>query len=774
VHITDITADYDGDIGPVLADPNLSDLAKLTGPGILSHSHLQGFQSAISSAIKLPTTIIEFAPDGEPVRTDSPFLQRTMNSACLTFRAGCDCCEPTDIAHARLFHHRDAYKSLNQLTANAEEVREREHLQGLPYGTDLTAHQHEPSGRVYLTYDCPNVGYRECVFPIVFDGRLLGVFFAGQIILESRLTEIADQIQDLPNRIPSNLLCSNVTASALASEVKQKHVDWASSPDHVFSSDQFDALITNVCDQLSRLEKQLGENLDRQKKIYVTAHIREIMGTFRTGLPHDIVDSRETLDKLWTCAQTAFLSIAEAFSLRYIVLFGVKQVAVTRVQTLHVVASAGDSPPEFTTEEPKPTLNLKIVEDIVTARSGDMENGFIYASNNENSEFLTALESCYRQQCGNFELVLLPVPLHPQSSIGLLLGYPKNYPRAAPDNRHTDDLINALETFGSLLASSVSAALGGIAQKITYDQLKILGHESSQLITGIDLMRDTYLQDYNTIRALSQEKAEDICRDFTAFTQNLDYLFISVKSLLFETLPYEPEEFFVGRDILFKWKEFNRLETRRKDIQIQIPGISKYPTAANTPVWGDKILFEQLLYNLLNNAVKYAHRGTTIHLDYGLASGAWNAPHRLVVTDYGIEMRNDPHVYELYHRMNDKTEGLGVGLFLCKRIADVHGGKIEHNCDLISCFNVPLVTPFLMACEGGQCTWADPKLIDDVRRELGRIETHLKDVVATRFHSGEPLYKPNPHEITREDLCQPTYRVTAWVELPRRRREKRK
>jgi len=772
-HITDVTADFDGDIAPLLVDPALRELARLTGPGILSHSHLQGFQSAISHAVGRPTTIIEFAPDGEVVRTDSPFLERLMTPAYRKLREGCNCCEPTDNIHAKLFRDHDAFQSLDQLMANVAEAKVKEQSNGLPYGSNLVVGEHD--GRVFLSYDCPNIGYREYTFPIIFGGRLLGVFFAGQIILDTRQDEILTQIRSLPERLPSGLLLTSSSAVALAKDVEKAHIDWIKDPKNLTKSSELDGLVPKVCFQLSMLEKQLANNLELQRKAYVTSHVREIMSAFRAGLPRDVVDSRATLDGLWKCASVAFESIVRAFALRYIVLFGVEQAAVTNVQTLHVVAKAGDYPVQFAPNAAETTLNLKVVENAINAQSGALSGEFVYASENENSECLAALENCDLQQCGDFELVLLPVPLHPQSSIGLLFGYTKAHPRSAPENSRESDLHNALEAFWWLLASSVSAALASIAQKITYDQLKILGHESSQLISGIDLIRDTYLKNYSTIERLTPEKVNDICRNLDAFLQNLSHLLGNEKSLLLDTLPYRPEEFLVEKELLFKWKEFYRAETRRRDLQIRIAEFPRYASPAYPPVWGDKALFEQLLYNLLNNAIKYAHQGTKIHVDCRPASGESNAPHRLSITDYGAKMPINSRVYELYYRESNVAEGLGVGLFLCKRIADAHGGKIWHTCDQqpVSRLNVPLIEPFLRAYEEMRCSWGTKQLYAEVLEERDRIADRLESVVATGFRSGEPIFRPSSERFTREELYQPTYEVTAWVELPRRARERK-
>ena len=50
---------------------------------------------------------------------------------------------------------------------------------------------------------------------------------------------------------------------------------------------------------------------------------------------------------------------------------------------------------------------------------------------------------------------------------------------------------------------------------------------------------------------------------------------------------------------------------------------------------------------------------------------------RIEVSDRGagIDARDLERIFEPFH--TDKTRGLGIGLFLCERIASLHGGSIR-------------------------------------------------------------------------------------------------
>lgn len=91
----------------------------------------------------------------------------------------------------------------------------------------------------------------------------------------------------------------------------------------------------------------------------------------------------------------------------------------------------------------------------------------------------------------------------------------------------------------------------------------------------------------------------------------------------------------------------------------------------------DKTMLERLLMNLLSNAVKFTPDEGTVTVE--LLDEKPNL--RLVVSDdgYGISAEKLEHLFDRYlhpQMMDPVPHGLGLGLPLCKRIAEGHGGRI--------------------------------------------------------------------------------------------------
>ena len=85
----------------------------------------------------------------------------------------------------------------------------------------------------------------------------------------------------------------------------------------------------------------------------------------------------------------------------------------------------------------------------------------------------------------------------------------------------------------------------------------------------------------------------------------------------------------------------------------------------------------QIFSNLLNNAATYTPPGGEIHVTVQ-ADGPWV---RVAVRDngIGIEAEQLSHVFELFRQLDRSADssGLGIGLSLSARLAELHGGRIE-------------------------------------------------------------------------------------------------
>jgi signal transduction histidine kinase len=94
---------------------------------------------------------------------------------------------------------------------------------------------------------------------------------------------------------------------------------------------------------------------------------------------------------------------------------------------------------------------------------------------------------------------------------------------------------------------------------------------------------------------------------------------------------------------------------------------------------------EQILINLLNNAVKFTDEGG-ITLEAGYAPYPFRAPRtalRISITDTGIGIKPEDlqSLFQPFHQIDTgltrRHEGTGLGLAICRRLAELLGGEIR-------------------------------------------------------------------------------------------------
>lgn len=98
------------------------------------------------------------------------------------------------------------------------------------------------------------------------------------------------------------------------------------------------------------------------------------------------------------------------------------------------------------------------------------------------------------------------------------------------------------------------------------------------------------------------------------------------------------------------------------------------------PIFGDwdEARVEQILQNLMTNALKFSPNGGAVRVSVAATPDAAS----IVVRDHGLGVApaDLPHIFEPFYRATSATErrirGSGLGLHICKAIAEQHGGSL--------------------------------------------------------------------------------------------------
>ena len=113
----------------------------------------------------------------------------------------------------------------------------------------------------------------------------------------------------------------------------------------------------------------------------------------------------------------------------------------------------------------------------------------------------------------------------------------------------------------------------------------------------------------------------------------------------------------------------NRNKTTNADVRLQMP---KEPYMLYT----DPLRLQQIIINLLNNALKFTPAGGSITLDYTVDKEKQCMLFSVTDTGTGIPGDKQELVFQRFEKLNEFVQGTGLGLAICKLTIQYMGGDI--------------------------------------------------------------------------------------------------
>jgi two-component system phosphate regulon sensor histidine kinase PhoR len=142
-------------------------------------------------------------------------------------------------------------------------------------------------------------------------------------------------------------------------------------------------------------------------------------------------------------------------------------------------------------------------------------------------------------------------------------------------------------------------------------------------------------------------------------------------------------------NVVRDWKE--KLAAKNLKVVVDLPSEA-------LTLHADETRLHEVLYNLLENAVKYSHDNGQIHLR------ATQRGHEVVLSvgDEGLGISKDdlPRIFERFYRADKARSrelgGTGLGLAIVKHIAQLHGGHVEAESELGNGTTIRVILPAQM------------------------------------------------------------------------------
>jgi len=243
------------------------------------------------------------------------------------------------------------------------------------------------------------------------------------------------------------------------------------------------------------------------------------------------------------------------------------------------------------------------------------------------------------------------------------------------------------------IVGTIAAALGFFISQINNDLKKEVDLKTKELKTAneklkeLDRMKDEFIgiashelksplqpilgfAELAKSGDIDQKEAWDGVLQLTSKLQDLANAVLDVSKIESDRLELQLEKIKINDLILGI--------TKSQKINLKKPVIIRENLDENIQVEIDKMRIEQVLRNLLNNAMKFTTRGT-ISIDTHVYQDENKIQIKISDTGLGISEEILPKIFEKFVTKgikNVEQSGTGLGLFLCKGIVQAHGGEI--------------------------------------------------------------------------------------------------
>lgn len=234
----------------------------------------------------------------------------------------------------------------------------------------------------------------------------------------------------------------------------------------------------------------------------------------------------------------------------------------------------------------------------------------------------------------------------------------------ATGNNEMADLANAFNAMAKDLASLESSRRSFVAN---------VSHELKTPMTTIGGFIDGILDG-----TISDENRENYLRIVSDEVKRLSRLvtgMLNMSKIEAGELSLKPREFDVA-EMLFKTTVgFEQLIEKKG---IEIAGLDKIEP---TTILADEDMIHQVIYNLVDNAVKFTSEGGNI--DFKVTADVQKVYVSIRNSGAGIPSEECGKIFERFYKLDKSrsydVKGAGLGLYICKSIVEMHGGQIKVN-----------------------------------------------------------------------------------------------
>lgn len=330
------------------------------------------------------------------------------------------------------------------------------------------------------------------------------------------------------------------------------------------------------------------------------------------------------------------------------------------------------------------------------------------------------------------------------------------------------------------------AQMAGMEAKSDYyrvyldSYMSIQRHELGQSNAGYQMLieefkkqRNKFAKQIHDFTTNSNSRPKDLideyiklCDSFIRDSEGyLNTTMIRIRSTkyLIDFSDMKKEYFYPYDGFLFKWNHIYKVKAEKENLRFRCPVVSNVDYT-RPRMYGDPLMIEQAAYNLTNNAIKYAIRGTVVSLDCQL--NRKTNRYEITVENLGTPFKDKVEEKEIFRfgrrGSNNKKEGSGLGLFLTRQIAKAHGGDVLCKMDIVSEYNWALVKLYIKYYQDKNIRnlCKNETIFENLKKELEEKENEISQYIVKKIPDNPftPMY-------VNQNILRGTakFKFTFWI-----------
>lgn len=511
--------------------------------------------------------------------------------------------------------------------------------------------------RFYITYKCQYSKLEEFFFPIIFAGKVVAVLMQGQRFPKG-MTK-------------SDLFKDYIESSPQGRKLKQCIDDLGSNyfQGTPMSKERLNAITNRIC----RLEEKIRDEIHTAAQTYINERFLNWQKEFRNKIKGIDITTDNALERYSSELSKVLKEVIEEFhNGGFIRLFTIQQPdADDSTHEKCIFELIGDS--SCAQSPPYKTLyfsSFPIKQEVI-----------------EKEELLGYIKKLPVGFNKEEDIFRMEVPLLSQKAYIIWKHY--NHVYSGEQKRLDEYYCRTLKSLYPTLLEPYFILEGAKLEKKLEASMRISVHESAQVIPSV-------------IDAINSSESRRILEEGGEYNGSPmitkpmhTILDVSYRLLLLEGLYRRSTLIFKKDPPKYQWCDFHRIvystkslfdntayrKRRQSLIIVSEQSFSKYR------LFTDYGFLSHVLFNLLDNAVKYGRKGSNIYMKVVVEFNkiSWEVLKKeevdcikISIVSFGDEITDRESIYKLYFRKaHNDIEGMGIGLSLVKKLCNSLNYRIE-------------------------------------------------------------------------------------------------